>query len=147
MRCCCCNKYSKAKVDDDPKQQPLLKEKDEVTRRDDEVITDYEPAQVSRPHRGNRKEDPKVVPIGNKSISAMLANQPSLSSFDGGIPEDITSNSQRNSIGGFSISAMLGQQSSWMKDADTEDLLDEINAEIIPEEVEEKAVLPCLYRS
>ena len=125
-------------MDDDPKQQPLLKEENDESASSDDDIDDYQPVQISRPRPGNRDNDPEGVSIGNKSITAMLADQPPLSSFGGGIPEDITSGGKKDRIGGFSITAMLGKQESWMQDADTEDLLEEINAEVRAKEEEEK---------
>ena len=126
-------------MDDDPKQEPLLKEQDAGTS--DENAFDYQPVQISRPRPGNRMKE-KSVPIGNKSITAMVENQPRLSSYEGGIPEDITSDSNKDRIGGFSITAMLGDQTSWMKDTATEDLLEEINAEVVAKEDEEKKKSP-----
>ena len=126
-------------MDDDPKQQPLLKEEnDESASSDEDDIDDYQPVQISRPHPGNRDNYPMRGTIGSKSITAMLADQRPLSSFGGGIPEDISSGGKKDRIGGFSITAMLGKQESWMQDADTEDLLEEINAEVRAKEEEEK---------
>jgi hypothetical protein len=125
-------------VDDDPKQQPLLKEENDESASSDEDIDDYQPVQISRPHPGNRDNYPMRGTIGSKSITAMLADQPPLSSFGGGIPEDITSESKKDRIGGLSITAMLGKQESWMQDDDTEDLLEEINAEVRAKGEEEK---------
>lgn len=112
--CCCGDRYRNAKVDDDPKKQPLVDESSSLSEEEE----DEEAERVAREERRSLRASKKV---GDKSI--YLDNVQSISEIKEEYP--VEKKTLRGSVAGVSITNMLLDQPSFMKDSKIEEFVDE----------------------